>query len=208
MEADLEKIISSFKEANQNLRKKAISIGVLMILTIGLTYMESKRLATVYNLIGYQYQLREINTLPDSSFQKVINGDKEKYFPTFSSRTNLDYIRLFEKVKFEKYNRALIEQEIDEADKTIEDLNKVESIGILGLNIPIEPVTYGGMIIILILFHDFTQIIMFRNQIQRKLKKFKIADWELGSESFGFFNRVETPAIKFLRFTSSIIAGT
>ena len=206
MEKEIEKIIGLFKEANQSLRKRAISIGILMIISISLTYTEARRLEDVMSLINYQYKLKEINKLADSVYIKVIEGDNDKYFPP-ASNNNYEYIRLFERVKFNNFDRTLIEKAIDDTEIKIEEVNKGNSINIVGLNIPLVPVTYMGMVIILILFHDFTQIITFRNQIQRKIRKFKIPEWELGFELFGSYNNKKDPAFVFLRFTSSMISG-
>ncbi len=206
MEKEIEKIINLFKEANQNLRKRAISIGILLIISISLTYTETRRLEDVMSLINYQYKLKEINSLSDSAYIQVIEGDNDKYFPP-ASNNNYEYIRLFERVKFNKFDRTLIEKAIDDAESKIEEVNKGNSINIIGLNIPLGPVTYMGVVIILILFHDFTQIITFRNQIQRKIRKFKIPDWELGFELFGSYNNKKDPAFIFLRLISSMISG-
>lgn len=207
-EADIEKIITAFKEANQSLRKRAITLGILMVLTLGLTYTESTRLETVTDLLDYQYQLKEINKLQDTAFQRVVNGDNEKYFPLLrSSMAGLERIRLFEKVRFASYDKKIIEDAIDNIDSRIEDLNKEKAINIFGLNIPIRPVTYVSLLILLVLFHDFTQIIIYRNQIYRRIRGLKIPRWKLGFELFGFYHSTNNPSLKFLRFTSSIISG-
>jgi hypothetical protein len=158
--------------------------------------------------LNYQFTLEDINKLPDSTFQKVISGDNLKYFPyNHFNSANMEHTHLFEKIKSDSFKRTLIEQAIDDIDKKVEDQNKEKSISILGLNIPIKPVNYVAMLIILILFHDFAQVIIYRNQIHRKIRRFKVPDWKLGFEFFGFYNNSNSAAYKFLGFTSSIIAG-
>lgn len=207
MEIDIEKLIESFKASNQSLRKRAIGIGVLMILTIALTYSENVRYDHISDLLDYQYKLEEISELPDSAFQTVINGDdNEKYFDSWSLNSEeLAHTRLFQKIKMDGYQRTLIQQEIDNLDQKMEETNKNESIGIVGLNVPIEPITYVSLILVLILFHDFAQIIIYRNQIHRKIRKYNIPYWKLGFEFFGFYNDTKNPSVKFLRLTSSMI---
>lgn len=208
MEQDVEKIVSLFKEANQSLRKRAISIGLLMIIAIGLKINEDNRYENVLDLLSYQGKLKEIKELPDSTFKIVISGNTEKYFP-IGSFNNYDYehSRLFEKIKNNNYSRNLIEQAVDDIDKRMDQLNAAQSIGILGVSIPIGAIIYMSIFIVLILFHDFTQTIIYRNQIYKRIRKSHVPDWKLGFEFFGFYNKTNNASIKFLKFTSSIIAG-
>lgn len=208
---ELNNLIESFRSANQSLRKRAIALGVLMILAIALRYSENVRFTKVSNLVDYQYGLEQIAVLPDSTFRAVIDGDWElekKYFYAYGQNgEELTRYRLFETVKLNDYDRKLVKEAITEIDQRIESYNEQQSIGILGLAIPLEPVAYLSLVFVLVLFHDFTQIIIVRNQIYRRIRGQNLFEWKLGVEFFGFYNPDNNSTLKFMRFTSSIITG-
>lgn len=211
MEIDTEKLIESFKASNQSLRKRVISIGVLMILTISLRYSENVRFTTVIELVTYQSKLEEIIDLPNDEFRKVINGNIKDYF-VGSTRvalndTEIEYRQLFSRVKYSDYQKSVFQEGIDDAINRVNEINKGESIGIIGLNVPIEPVTYLSLIFILILFHDFAQIIIYRNRVFRQIRRRKVPYWKLGFEFFGFYNNTSDSRLNFLKLTTSIITG-
>ena len=202
-------LISSFKSANQSLRKRAIALGILMMLAIALSYSESERSKKVSDLIDYQYGLEKVSRLSDSSFHKMIDDEWEfmsKYFSVYHENAEL-YAngRLFEKVKQNNYDRKLIYSAIEGIDNKIDACNEKQSIGILGLTIPLEPVAYLSLVFVLIMFHDFTQIIIVRNQIYRRIRGQKLPHWKLGFEFFGFYNPGKNASLRYLRFTSSLI---
>ncbi|MNV02957.1 hypothetical protein D3C71_931980 [compost metagenome] len=208
---EFEDLIASFKSANQSLRKRAIALGVLMTLAIALRYSENIRFEKVFNLKEYQYSLERIAVLPDSTFRLVVDGDtdlEKEYFSLneLDSENGYHY-RLFEKIRLNNYQRELVIKAMDEVDQKIENYNQQQSIGILGLTIPLEPVAYLSLVFVLIVFHDFTQIIIVRNQIYRKIREQNLSRWKLGFEFFGFYNQSNNSTLKFLRFTSSLITG-
>ncbi|MGV3632285.1 MAG: hypothetical protein ACO1O6_13835 [Bacteroidota bacterium] len=212
MQVELDKIISSFKDCNQSLRKRAITIGVLMILTISLRYSENVRYEDELELIYYRMKLEEIVLLPDADFKQVIDKTySQKYFGdtrvTSKNDTELEHRQLFNRVKFGDYQKSIFQEGIDDVIKRIDELHTRESIGIIGLTVPIEPITYLSLVFVLILFHDFTQIIVYRNQIHRKIRRYNIPHWKLGFEFFGFYNSTSSSSLKFLRFTSTLISG-
>lgn len=206
---EAEKLIESFKSANQSLRKRAIALGILMILAVALSYSESERFKKVSDLTEYLFSLEQLSRLPDSSFQKMIDDEWEfssKYYSLFPENGEMyANSRLFEKVKYNNYDRKLIFSVIEEIDQKIESCNEKQSIGILGLTIPLEPVAYLSLVFVLIMFHDFTQIIIVRNQIYRRIRGQKLPHWKLGFEFFGFYNPGKNASLKYLRFTSSLI---
>ena len=206
IEADAEKLIVGFKEANKSLRRRAITIGVLMILTVGLVYMESIRYSTIVDLLNYQYRLEKINELPDSTFKAVINGNDAEYFPVLDHCSScLGHRQLFEKIKVSAYDRKLMVEAIGEIDVRMEDTNKEKSITILGFSISIKPMYYLFFAIMLILFHDFTQIIIYRKIIHRRIRAKKLPHWMLGFELFGFYGEPNKSSLKFVKFTSDLI---
>lgn len=197
-------LIDSFKAANQSLRKRAITLGVLLLVAIALKYSEQDRFEQVSGLVDYQSSLAIIYNLPDSSFKDVVNGDHEQYFTEFVDY-NLDRFRLFEKVKEQNYERTLVSNTIDEIENKIEILNKNKSIDVIGITIPLEPIVYLSLIFILIVFHDFSQIVVFRNQVFRRLRTTLKQPWELGFEFFGFYNDSKNSGVIFLKAIASII---
>lgn len=56
-QSDVPELIQSFKDANKTLRKRAITIGVLMLLSIALKYMEYSRQENIFDLVNYQLRL-------------------------------------------------------------------------------------------------------------------------------------------------------
>lgn len=212
---DNEKLIGSFKASNQSLRKRVVTIGVLMILAIGLRYSEDKRLETVTELMDYQYKLKTIIEFSDSTFRKTIDRDSKEYAQAFldddelfdSNGEELAHLDLFEKIKFERYDKKIMRDGIEAIDTKIEQLNEDKSINILGVSVPIEPISYITLIFVFILFHDFTQIIIYRNQVYQKITEGNISKLELGFEFFGLYNGENGLLSKFLRITSSIIVG-
>lgn len=203
---EVEKLIESFKSANQSLRKRAIAIGILMLIAIALKYSEEVRLERVSGLIDYEYSLEMIYKLSDSNFQEVINNGGFEYFTDFSDE-NLDRFRLFEKVKEDDFQRTLISNTIDNIDLQIDELNKAQSISLMGFTIPLEPIIYLSLIFVLILFHDFTQIVVFRNQVYRRIRNGSAHSLELGFEFFGFYNRANNSGTSFLKVVSTIITS-
>lgn len=207
---ELDNLITSFKSANQSLRKRAIALGILMILAIALRYSENTRYKKVIGLMDYQYALEQVAELPDSTFRMLINGDWElekKYFLSELNTETAFHYSLFKQIKLNNYKRDLIIEEIANIDQKIENCNQQQSIGLLGMTIPLEPVAYLSLIFVLIVFHDFTQIMIIRNRIYRRIRGRNLSQWELGFEFFGFHIETNNSTLKFLRFTSSLIIG-
>lgn len=203
---EVEKLIESFKSANQSLRKRAITIGILMIIAIALGFSEKTRSEHISELLEYEYGLDTISRLPDSSFRQVINGGGQEYFAEYTSE-NVMRFHLFNKVKNNDYQKSIITTAIDEIIGKIKEYNKDQSIAILGMTIPLQPVAYVSLILVLIVFHDFTQIIIFRNQVYRRIRKRNLRPWELGFEFFGFYHNTINPGLTFLKFISTIITS-
>jgi len=201
---EVEKLIESFKSANQSLRKRAIAIGILMLIAIALKYSEQVRYDRVVALIDYEYSLETISKLSDSNFRNAINGDGPQYFSEFNVE-NAGRYRLFDKVKADNYQRTLVSQAIDDIEQEYERLNEAKSIGLFGMTIPLEPVIYLSLIFVLVIFHDFAQIIILRNQVYRRIRKVNTRSGELGFEFFGFYNHSRSPGSTFLRLVSSLI---
>jgi hypothetical protein len=205
-EADIDKLITSFKEANKNLRKKAITIGALMIITIGLVNMESIRLTTVVDLLNYQEKLEAINKLQDTTFKSVMDDDSPGYYQKCALCSELD--NLFLKIKANDYDRKILVNAIEQIDVDIKNVNADKSISILGFSIPVRLMYYVFFFIMLILFHDFTQVIIFRKKVYREIRMLHTPDWKLGFELFGFYSHPNKPSLRFANFTSSLITCT
>lgn len=197
-------LIESFKSANQSLRKRAITLGILMLIAIALEYSEQVRFDRVIALMDYEYSLETISKLSDSCFRDAINGDGPRYFSEFNVE-NADRYVLFDKVKEDNYQKNLIFNEIDNIEQKCERLNEAKSIGLFGMTIPLEPVIYLSLIFVLIIFHDFAQIIIFRNQVYRRIRKENTRSGELGFEFFGFYNHSVSAESIFLKLVSSLI---
>ena len=208
---ELEDLITSFKSANQSLRKRALALGVLMIIAVGLRFAETARSEKVSNLLTYQSALASIADLPDSTFRALIDGNtdlEKEYFPmTDFNQEMVFHYRLMEKIRLNNYGREPLILEINDIDKKILDENRQQSISLLGLTIPLEPVAHLSLIFVLIVFHDFTQIMVIRNQVYRRISHQKLSQWKLGTEFFGFYFSGNNSTLKFIRFTSSLITG-
>lgn len=200
-------LIDAFKAANQSLRKRAITIGVLMMIAVALRYSENKRMEKVLDLLQYECYLDAVYRLPENTFKKLINGEEEVHLECLPPISGEDDGYLFEKIKMADYKRGLLLTAITETEREIDNFNKEQSIGILGITIPFEPVAYLSLVFILIIFHDFTQVFVFRNQVYRRIQKGIKHPWELGIEFFGFYHNRKNPGVRFLKFASVIITS-
>jgi hypothetical protein len=80
------------------------------------------------------------------------------------------------------------------------------TISILGVNIPIGSWFYFVSIIILILFHNFTDNVRYRGRLIKKIPM-RIPDWRQGPYILGFRNHqsTDTPS-GYMEIVSSLIA--
>lgn len=207
MEPETEQLITSFKESNKSLRKRATMMGVLMIITISLIFSEKVNRKEVDESVGYLYKLKEIIMLPDSSFISAVDKDFMDYFSIDDDDGFYGLWDLKDEIKLDGYKKDLMQKEINSINEKLDVLHAEKSIGILGLTVPIEPVAYLSLVFVLLLFHDFTQTIIYRSQVHRMLRRRKVAHWKLGFEIFGFNNITGSAELKFIKFTSSLITA-
>lgn len=206
--SDSEKLIDAFKQANKNLRTRIIQVGVLTILAIGFLYLENQRMKSVTALMNYQSKLEKVNELSDSVFKRVVDNDGDEYFHVlFSDGVELERLALFYKIRHNNYDRKIFNDAIFQIENRIDEINTDKSVSLLGIEIPVEPIFWISFLIMLVLFHDFTQVILYRKKIYRKIHELNIPDWQLGFELFGFFDTSNTTSASFVRFTSSFIVG-
>lgn len=206
-DSEIASLLSNFKEANKTLRSRAITIGVLFLIIIGLRYSESERLTSVLGLSGYQYQLEKIMELKDTAFKRVIDGDKEQYFPITKSCYSYEYQNVFKKIQYNNYDKKILLDYIVSIDAQMDKLNENKSVNILGFSIALTPLCYVFFFLMLIIFHDFTQTILYRKKTYHQLKKLNTQDWKFGNELFGFFEESDKPSLRFVRFISSFITS-
>jgi hypothetical protein len=207
-DSDIDLLINSFKDANKALRKRAVSIAVLMFLTLGLLYLHNDTWDKIDSLWNYQQQLEGLLKLNDSTFRRTIDsGDGESIIPIRGCVTCPERYKLFESVKTSNYNKKPIEAAIYDIDTQVSAIEEDKQINILGFSIPIKPLYYVFFIIILVLFHDFTQVILFRKRIYQKMKIWDIPDWKMGFELFGTHEYSNKQASRFIRFISSTLTG-
>lgn len=207
-QSDLNDLVSSFKEVNKTLRKRAITIGILMFLSIGLTYMEYSRLNGVYDLLIYQEKLEKINELDTTAFKKVIDEDGLEYFHWDDRCSSCyEHTTLFRKIKAENYSKTIFVNAIERIDEQIDQLNKDKYFNIVGFSISLEPINYVFFLFMLVLFHDFTQLLLYRDDIYRKIKRLHVPTWKLGFELFGSYTPVSNSSSIFVRFISSVITS-
>lgn len=208
MNTERDSLISSYKESNKSLRKRAVSIGILMILVVAFKYNTATKNEKSSELINYQYSLETICQLPDSLYRAVICDTNENQYFNWNtiSVVNLEHIRLFRRVKNNNFQRSIIEEEIDNIGLRIKEADREESIALLGFNIPVEPITYLALVLILILFHDFTQTFIYRSRLTRSIRRCKLKDWEFGFELFGGETEMKKNTIsKYTYLISTII---
>ena len=198
---DSGQLLQSLQQANKILRQRAIIIAILMIIAWGFLSSSMKEKDNSEKYFHYLLLLEKFKNSPDP--KKFIEEDSlaPLYFV-------IDKDAIYYKVEKSQYSdKTSIVEAITEIKRLRHaHLWEDKTIGIFGLNVPVNPWLSIGCLIILILFHDFTETIFYRKTLQGKLKEVQIEDWQKGPELFGFhsFTRYDSTS-KFLQFVSSML---
>lgn len=209
-EKDIDKLIESFQRANRVLRHRIILMGLFMIITLGLLVIKDKKEDRIERLMAAQHQLEKLRDLPDSLLQKRIEDRPYVNDTLFEALLYADYEPdvFFYKLKQSNYNdKTIIVNLIEDSGKEINEAHRASTVSLFGVSLPLDPWYYLSFLIMLILFHDFTQIMLYRASLMEKLYFQPIEEWKLGFEIFGQYHQSPDPATKFVRLISNTLAG-
>lgn len=196
-----ELLLQSLQRTNRLLRQRAIIIGVLMIIAWGV--LQASKSDYDKSIKYYEYIVLLEHFKETKDLKKFIEADSLRplYFI-------IDTEELYFKIEKANYtDRTPIVEAIATIKQLRNEFNKGnKTINIFGLDVPIKPWLYLSPLIILILFHDFTETIFYRKTLQQKAESTDIEDWEKGPELFGFHSYKKRNAESaFLQAISTIL---
>ncbi|WMJ74156.1 hypothetical protein RCC89_13415 [Cytophagaceae bacterium ABcell3] len=198
-----EKLLEKWHSSTLTLRKKAAFFLGLLIIVIGLLWNQKQNLnkhAILQNKWQEYYYLSQYD---GDSLKELIERSRND-----DDTLVLNYINfeLYFKLQKSNFSNSEIFNEIQKIDMEKQELFFDQSFNILGVQIPLKIIILLSVIILTILFHEFTQTLHYKRTILNELHKFKFEKWELGHQMFGQYSGIqESTSGNYINFISGLI---
>lgn len=201
---DTAKLVEQLQVTNQLLRRQAIMIGLISFIALALMDLSQAqwdRNQALFHKIQLLENLRDAKDL-----RKHVETNWREIDSALMHDLDTDAL-LFELKQDNYSDRTPIVEAISQLKEKRRATWGISenTVSIMGVDIPIAFWFYLVPFIILLLFHNFTQIVQYRGNLIRKLGI--IEDWKQGPYLAGFRQHPQTDAWgRYLQIISSFIA--
>jgi hypothetical protein len=204
-------LIGNLQQANKLIRSRAVVLSLFLILMIGFSLTIEQGKNELRNLNqSYDQLLRVMN--PDS-LRTILKRDSLAYFYQTELGAYMSLEVLYDKLARDSFNNpeplyAAIDQ-IDEVFRNRKQEHENRTVSILGFSTPIRPIMILGPILLLLLYHDFALIMLYRKGLEDKMRQSNIDIWTAGPENVGHYMLGFIPhKLRYARWLWSVIQMT
>jgi hypothetical protein len=183
-------LIQNLQQANRLIRSRAVILTFFLILMMGFSLsikQEDQELQALNR--GYDRLLRLFT--PDS-MKVILTRDSLKYLsdgnligPYMSVEVLYDQLKRDSFKNTQPLYVAVNELDTELREKKQEQQKATVSIG--GFSTPIRPIMILAPILLLLLYHDFSIIMLYRRKLEQKMIERKIDIWKVGPETVGHY---------------------
>jgi hypothetical protein len=182
-------IIDNLQQANKLIRSRALLLAFFLVLMMSFSLSIDQNKNELKQI--YKTYDKLLAIMKPDSMKKILIHDSLKYFYNTNLGEYMSLEVLYDKLVRDSFkNKEPLYNTIDLLDEVLRGKIKEQkeaTISMAGFAIPITPIMILAPIILLILYHDFAMIMIYRKNLEEKVLKLKIDYWKTGPEVVGLY---------------------
>lgn len=187
---DVKVLIDNLQQTNKLIRSRVVILTFFLVLMMGFSIsIEQNKKEYKQILVSYDQLLRIIK--PDS-MKKILTQDSLKYLYSTNLGAYMSLEVLYDKLVRDSFqNPAPLYEAIEILDEKLQGNLRDEgqaNMNVAGFAIPIRPIMILGPILLLLLYHDFVVIMLYRKDLEDKMIFHNVDPWRSGPDTVGHYS--------------------